>query len=245
MSRFLPAIIAAFAVFGVADFASAQFQPVYETVAITEFMNTPIGESDGRTWIELYNFGKEPVDLRGFSISDGKDDLVLIPEATIKPGDFAIIVIGHDFNRFGDERKKLFEAEWLGGKADPRVIGVDNRLYLDRADGIILMNRRKVPIWLLGYRADGGGGYSTYLAMSNFDVRNYGTVAKPSINRHGLDGTVIGYEGQDDTNEAGAYKSDVSALEKLSGFLYKSKETGGNNEPSVGSPLKGNYKPKP
>lgn len=245
MSRFFPALVAvAVLAFGI-ESAQAQFQTKYETIAVTEFMNTPIGESDSRSWIELFNFGKEEVDLEKFSITDGKNDIIEFPAAKIKPGDYAIIVFGHDAGRFGDERKKIFETEWLGGKEDPRVVGCDGRLHLDREDGIILMNRRKVPIWIMGWRSDAVWGSSTYLAEPNWDVRNYGTADKPGINRRGKDGTILGYEGQDAKKEADAYTSDVSKLEAVAGFLYQSKENGGRNEPSLGSPLKGGYKPKP
>jgi len=246
MSRFLPALVAvASLTFGLPSASAQAFKTKYETVAVTEFMNTPIGESDSRSWVELFNFGKEPVDIEKWSIIDSKNDIIEFPKATIKPGDYAIIVFGHDGRRFEDERKKIFEAEWLGGKEDPRVIGIDGRLHLDHADSLILQNRRKVPIWIMGWRSDAIYGASTYLAEPNFDVRHYGTAEKPAINRRGKDGTILGYEGQDSKKEADAYTSDVSKLEAIGGILYQSKENGGKNEPSLGSPLKGGYKPKP
>lgn len=246
MRRFLPALLAVVGLlFGIEGVHAQAFKTKYEMVAVTEFMNTPIGEKDSRCWVELFNFGKEDVDLEKWSIVDAKNDIVEFPKATIKAGDYAIIVIGHDVRRFEDERKKLFEAEWLGGKEDPRVIGVDGRLHLDLNDQIVLQNRRKVPIWIMGWRSDAVYGSSTYLAEPNFDVRNYGTAEKPGINRRGKDGTILGYESQDATKEADAYKSDVSKLEAIGGILYQSKENGGKNEPSLGSPLKGGYKQKP
>ena len=242
MSRFLPAFVCTLSVF--ASVAGASAQTVYETVAITEFMNTPLGESDCRSWIELYNFGKDPVDVSKFSITDGKNDIVELPTHTIKPGDFAIVVVGHHGGRFADERKKIFELEWLGGKEDPRVIGADTRLHMDQADSLTLLNRRKTPIWLIGWRADAAWGYSTYLAEPNWDVRSYGTLDKPAINRKGMDGTVKGYEGQHAAQEAEAYKSDVSKLEAEWGVIYQTKANGGRTDAGIGSPLKGNYKPK-
>jgi len=242
MSRFLPALVALSSLLFGLESAVAQ-RPI-ETIAVTEFMNSPIGEYDARTWIELYNFGKDPVDLNKFSITDGKNDIIELPEAKIQPGDYVVIPVGHDGRRWGDEKKKLFEAEWLGGKEDPRVLAVDGRLHLDSADGLTLLNRRKVPIWLMGWRSDAAGGFSTYLAEPNWDVRNYGSFEKPAINRKGMDGTVKGYEGQHAAKEDVAWKSDVTKLEAIGGILYQTKEAGGRNEPSIGSPLKGNYKQK-
>src|SRR5687768_8165145 len=167
--------------------AQGQFIPVYENVAITEFMSRPIGEQDGREWIELYNFGDTPVDLKGWQFSDDANKLADIPAVTIQPKDFVIVVMGHDWRRPAEERKKIFEAEWLGGKADPRVVAIDMGRYpLDAADMIVLKNKRKVPIWILAYRADDKPGTSTYLAIDNFGIRMYGTKEKPSINRRGL-----------------------------------------------------------
>lgn len=225
--------------------AHAQFGAKLESVAVTEFMTQPIGERDGRTWIELYNFGAEPVDLKGFQISDMKSELCEIPEVTIKPGDYVIVVLGNDYRRLAEDRKKVFEIEWLGGKEDPRVVGIEGKFNLAVGGGaIVVNNRRRTPTWILGYRNDGKAGMSTYLAMDKFDVRHYGTREAPSINRNGPDGTVLGYEGQHAKKEEAAYSSDVAKIEEIAGYLYKAKTAGGDNEPSVGSPLKGNY-PKP
>jgi hypothetical protein len=217
-----------------------------ESVAITEFMNNPVGEKDGRQWVELYNFGKEPVSLKGFQLTDNGNEVCDIPEVTIKSGDFVILVLGHDRRRFAEDRKQIFETEWLGGKQDPRVVGVEGRFHLERAQTLLLQNRRRANLWMLGYGADEKPGMSTYLAMDKFDIRNYGMKEKPSINRRGQDGTVLGYEGQDSKQEDVAWTSDVSKIEALpiAGYLYQARSAGGTNDPAVGSPLKGNY-PKP
>ncbi len=231
-------------VVGISGSARAQFGAKLESIAVTEFMTQPIGERDGRTWIELYNFGAEPVDLKGFQISDMKAELCEIPEVTIKPGDYVIVVVGNDYRRLAEDRKKVFETEWLGGKEDPRVVGIEGKFNLGTSGAIVVNNRRRAPTWILGYRNDGKAGMSTYLAMDKFDVRHYGTREAPSINRNGPDGTVLGYEGQHAKKEDAAYASDVTKIEDVAGYLYKAKTSGGDNEPSTGSPLKGNY-PKP
>jgi len=244
MSRFLPAFVCTLSIF--ASVAGASAQTVYETVAITEFMNTPIGEPESRSWIELYNFGKEPVDLNKFTITDGKNDIVELPAHTIKPGDYAIVVVGHHGSRFADERKKIFELEWLGGKADPRVIGTDTRLHMDGVDGLKLINRKKIPIWLLGWSSDAPGGYSTYLLPNTtWAMRSHGTVDRPGIIRKIDPNSTIksAYRGQQAEKEDVAYTSDVSKLEAEFGIIYQTSEDPRRNKPSIGSPLKGNYKP--
>lgn len=240
----MPRVVAAIACALFASSAASalgQFTPTYENVAITEFMTRPIGEQDGRDWVELFNFGDVPVDLKGFQLSNDSQELCEIPAVTIQPHDFVIIVLGHDHRRFDDDRKKIFEAEWLGGKSDPRVVGIRFRYSLNSADTLILKNAKRTPIWILGYKADDKPGNSTYLAIDDFRVRHYGTKEKPAINRHGNDGTVLGYEGQDATKEEFAWTSDVSKLEEIGGFPYQAKAAGGMTEPGIGSPLKGKY----
>jgi len=242
MKRYLASAVAALLMASTAATVHAQFIPVYENVAITEFMNRPVGEHDGRQWIELFNFGDTPVDLKGFQFSDDSNKLCDIPAVTIQPKDFVVVVMGNDWRRPSDERKRIFELEWLGGKSDPRVVAIEGGRYaLAAADTLLLKNKRKAPIWILGYRADDKPGLSTYLAIDDFRVRMYGTKASPAINRNGNDGTVLGYEGQDAKQEVAAWTSDVSKLEEYAGILYKAATTGGKNEPAVGSPLKGNY----
>lgn len=243
MHRASACLLALAGLFASASPASAQFTPTYETVAITEFMVHPIGGGHGRQWVEFYNFGKDVVDLEGFQLYDEGNKMCDFPKIKIAPNDFAVIVLGHDHHHynFAEDRKKIFEAEWLGGKEDPRVFFVRSSYVLGSVDTLILRNRRRTPIWILGWRSDDKAGNSTYLAIDNFSIRHYGTKEKPSINRNGPDGTVAGYEGQFAKQEEVAWKSDVSKLEAIGGVTYKTLEAGGKIAPSIGSPLKGNY----
>jgi hypothetical protein len=227
-----------------ADAASAQFIAKYESIAITEFMSRPIGESRGRQWVELYNFGDEPVKLKSFQFYDEGNKLCDFPDVTIQPKDFVIIVLGHYWHHsYTDDElaKKIFEAEWLGGKVDPRVVAIRSHYSLGASDTLILRNLRRTPIWILGWKADGKPGNSTFLAIDDFRIRMYGTKEKPAINRTGPDGQTLGYEDQDATKDPFAYTSDVSKLEEIGGVMYKTAEAGGNVRPGKGSPLKGNY----
>lgn len=241
MQRFLIGLVVVLPLAVEIERASAQFTPVFETVAVTEFLVRPIGTRDGRQWVELYNFGDQPVNLKGFQLSNEAQEICDIPEATIQPHDFVIVVLGNDYRRPWDERKKIFETEWLGGKSDPRVVAVRNHYYLHGTDTLVLKNARRAPIWVMGWRADDKPGQSTYLAISDFRVRHYGLKEKPAINRSGPDGSVLGYEGQDSKKEDVAWTSDVSKLEEIAGYLYQTKAAGGELEPSVGSPLKGSF----
>lgn len=229
-------------VFVAASTASAQ------TIAITEFMHDPISEEDrGREWVEFFNYGAEPVDVSGFTLADQSGDIVSMPKATIAPGDFLIIVATSERQRTVDDAKELFEAEWLGGKADSRVHGVLGRFNLGNgADQIVLNNPQRRPMWVVAYRGDGAEGRATFLHSEDFRIRVFGTANSPGVNRSGPDAVrssepFLGYESNDATGDPLAYESDVTQLEELWGPAFKSKANGGDAEPGTGSPLKGHY----
>jgi hypothetical protein len=245
MPRLVPCLVLFGSLFVCDRPASAQFVAKYETVAVTEFMVHPGGPGYGRQWIELYNFGDTPVDLSNFRIDDEKNKIADIPKGVvIQPKDFIILVMGPYYHHHigdGAELKQIFETEWLGGKSDPRVVGMKTHYVLGGADTLILRNLRRAPIWILGWRADDTVGHSTYLAIDNFSIRMYGTMEKPSINRSGPDGQTLGYESQYATKEPLAWTSDVSKLETIGGIDFKAAVAGGKAKPGIGSPLKGNY----
>jgi hypothetical protein len=243
MIRSAPGLVALFSLCLAAASAQAQFTTTYESVAVTEFMVRPNGNPHGRQWVELHNFGDKPVELENFHLNDEANKTCDFPKITIQPHDFVICVLGHDHYDYADreERKKIFEAEWLGGKEDARVFALKSSYTLAGADTLILQNRRRTPIWIMGWQGDDKPGFSTYLAIDDFRIRHYGNKQKPSINRTGNDGTVAGYEGEHFKQEDLAWKSDVSKLEAIGGPSFKSAENGGNNHPAIGSPLKGNY----
>lgn len=216
-----------------------------ETIAITEFMNQPIGEeTDGRQWVELYNYGAAPVSISNWQMGDEQNDLITLPDTTIPPGGFVIIVTGRHHSRTDDNVKECFEKEWLGGKADPRVFGVIGRFTLGTTDQIFLRTAGRKLVWTLSYRNDGTPGRATFFTGDNFNVKFFGNKANPFVNRRGQDGrypNFLGYESNDASDDPHAFRSDVSGLEELMGVLYKSKENGGQAEPGFGSPLKGHY----
>jgi hypothetical protein len=74
------------------SFVSAQ------QITINEFMSSnsaTIADEDGdfEDWIEVYNFGTEPVNLSGFGISDDADEPFrwVFPEVTIQPEGFLLV----------------------------------------------------------------------------------------------------------------------------------------------------------
>lgn len=135
-----------------------------EFVAITEFLNNSLG-NDGadpaignettNEWIELFNYGTNAVDLTGWSISDEGSDNDIIGAITINPGDFVILA----------KSKTYFEAQWLSGVPNARVIELAITLA-DGEDEIILSDPDGNLIWSLSYVDDETAGDATYLGTS-------------------------------------------------------------------------------
>ena len=61
------------------------------TLAITEFLNDTLGDESLLEWVELYNYGNQPVDLNGWTLADEDTDNELLPAAMIPPGGFVIL----------------------------------------------------------------------------------------------------------------------------------------------------------
>ncbi len=220
-----------------------------DTVAVTEFFNQPIGELGGRQWVELFNYGNEPVSLRGWRMLMGGNSIIDLEPLSIQPGDYMIVVC--TFNGLPrSQLKQVFETEWLGGRSEPRVMVVpQGRPHLGTTGGeITLQNRRRQTVWQLFYRNDGQPGRSTFFADSRFRlVTRFGKAGQPGVNRKGNDadvtgGDFLGYEGNQYTKDEFAFESDVSGLQTGFDDLYGPQAPNGQAQPGHGSPLLGPYK---
>lgn len=188
-----------------------------DTVAITEYMNSTNAGAKAGEWVELYNYGSAPVSISGWKLKDDTSLGVTLPEATIAAHDFLILA----------RDKAAFEQMWLvkgaaNGAASAKVVQWPSGFSMadSKADEIVLNNASGALVWRLAYGANSNKGSSTYFALDDFSVNNYGTTTSV-INRNGPDpltGT-LGYEGQEFRHEAWAY-------------------SGGGD---VGSPLRGAY----
>jgi hypothetical protein len=85
------------------------FSAVAQQIAINEFMasnSMAIADEDGdfEDWIEIYNPGEQPLDLKGFGLSDDYDDPFkwVFPDKTIIPGQFILVWAS------GKDRANLF-----------------------------------------------------------------------------------------------------------------------------------------
>jgi hypothetical protein len=64
------------------------------TLSITEIRADPRGPEPAQEFIELYNWGKDPIDLRGFSISDDSNKLGQVIESSVivQPATWVLLV---------------------------------------------------------------------------------------------------------------------------------------------------------
>lgn len=64
------------------------------SVIISEVLSNPAGPEPSQEFVELFNAGRDPVDLTGWRLDDGDDrtGVALLPRATLAPGAFAVLV---------------------------------------------------------------------------------------------------------------------------------------------------------
>jgi hypothetical protein len=171
-----------------------------QTVAITEFLHNARGDDTGREFVELYNYGSEPLELSGWSLADEDSDLCLLGDLSIGADDFLILVAGSG-GVSGAEKKALFEAEWFLGATDPRVVGIDGSWLLSNSgDEIVLRNAAGEPVWSLAYGSDGREGQAVFLSAVDYGVRAFGSKLAPGVVCEGFDngsGDFLGYERND------------------------------------------------
>lgn len=221
-----------------------------DTVAITEFFNQPIGEQASRQWVELYNFGTLPAELKGWRIGATGEvgGTYELPAHTIAAGDYAIVLCGGRNLVPIDQAKRVFELEWLSGKGESRVLQLEQgTMVLGRNGGAItLVNKQRRIAWQVFYGNDGKEGRATFYADNRFRlITKFGGKGEPGIVRDGNDagiiGEFLGYEGNWIREDKQAYESNVSGIQTGFGDIYGPEAPNGQAKPGFGSPLRGTY----
>ena len=216
-------------------------------VAITEFLNNPDGADQGREWLELYNFGPVELCLAGWIVADEGADLFTLPNATIAAGDYVVLVSG-GVPGFGGvdaaTAKSIFQTEWLGGRENPAVIGMQALVLANAADEIVLRDSSGGVIWSLAWSDDETSPFATFLTeTTRYVVRVFGSSEQPGVVRDGDDNGLPafpGYEQNDVTADPFARVSQIELLVPLFGEDFANVLV-----PSVASPLAGGYQPVP
>ena len=219
------------------------------TIAVTEFLNNAEGEDSGREWIELFNYGLDPVDLTGWTLTDQGTDSVALPSVVVPSGGYIVLANGAS-DMTAAQAKAVFEREWFGGVANSNVFGVTGMALGNSGDEFLVNNADPTTVWKLAY-TDDENDHSTWLTPDDFSRTVWGDTAGPYIDRTGDDLGIVdllGYERNLDTTDPLAWESDYEAI-KDAGFLtsigldatfYDNVDNG-----SWGSPLTGHYTPVP
>ncbi len=215
-------------------------------VAVTEFMVDPDGTDMGREWVELFNFSRVPLSLRGWTLEDQGSDVVELPAIMLPSAGYAVIVSGGLAGLGGVDAstaKAIFETEWLEGSS-ARVVGVEDMALANEADEIVLRDPAGTVVWAAAYADDDTPALATFLTgQRDFSINVYGSRGSPGVVRWGDDNGVPGFPGYEEngaTRDPFAYESDVSMLETLFGRAYANVRV-----PGLASPLQGGYEVVP
>ncbi len=236
-------VLMGFSVLTVVQFSMGQ-------IAITEFLNDPLGDDgdSGREYVELFNYSDADIDVQNWVIKDeDTNNLIVSSTSKIVPsGGFLLFASG----------KSVIEAEWFNGVADDRIIeyGGPNSETMElsnSSDELLLLNASGDTSWVLAWSNDdvwdttgagGDDGYSTYLDYQ-IDFTTYpsrwGNKALPRIVRNGFDN--VGHT-INDTTATGADTTYVdSVLGYEGGAFYKDYFARLSLNGDSGSPLAGWY----
>ncbi len=187
-------------------------------IAITEFIANPNGTDSDNEWIELYNYSPTTQNIKDWRIKDDDSGDVLISSSNLFMGSGTYLILARN--------KTAFEALWLGGIANAKVIQV-NFTNANTDDEIILADNAANEIWRLAYNGGLSTGKATFLEYDHSfcdPVTNWGSKGGTVINLSGNDAAsgTLGYEKNNSTADSEVF-------------------TATNND--VGSPLAGDYSP--
>lgn len=111
------------------------------SVSINEFMAsnaTTIADEDGdfEDWIEIYNYGSEPVNLQGWGLSDNLAQPYkwVFPSVTIEPGGF-LLVWASGKDRYGEELHTSFS---ISSEGEPLLLVMPDGNWKDLVNAVAL-----------------------------------------------------------------------------------------------------------
>lgn len=176
--------------------------PSLETIAVTEWLTNPSGTESQEEWIELYNFGASPVNLRDWRLRDADTDNAVISSTDLFLAPDSYLILARN--------KASFEQLWLAGCPSSAVVEV-SMVLANGADEIILENASGTVVWELAYANDETEGRATFYTENTYNTRAFGTKASPGVVRAGNDVTTsLGYQKNNIT-------TDPEAVTNLSG----------------------------
>ncbi len=177
---------------------------VLPTIAITEWICNPTATQSTDEWVEIYNYGTDPVDLQDWRLKDEDADNSLISGTSYLVGAGQYVILARD--------KANFEALWLDGCPSHKVLEVGMALA-NKTDEIILEDASGNVVWSVAYQNDKTKGRATYYTESTYTNRVWGSKASPGVDRNGNDVTgTLGYEKNNATADPLAYTSTTADI---------------------------------
>ena len=162
--------------------------------------------------MELFNYGAEPVNLNGWTISDeGIDtDVISDTDLILSPGDYLVIA----------KNKAALEGAFFGGVANDAIVEVPGLTLGNSADEIAISDAESNAVWSLAYPNGDSAGRAVFLSEDSFTTTMWGSTATPGIDQTGIDpasGT-LGYQNNDATEDPNATTSGDDTASPLAGF---------------------------
>ncbi|BDS15389.1 LamG-like jellyroll fold domain-containing protein [Aureispira anguillae] len=173
-------------------------------VAIIEWLANPTGIESEEEWVEIYNYGSAPINLKDWKLKDEDTDNATISavDLFLSAGESLILA----------RNKAKFEEHWLKGCANDKVVQVSMDLEND-ADELILEDNNGTIIWSIAYDDDETEGRATYYTELTYANTNYGSKAIPGVNRTGNDVTgSLGYQRNNTTVDVNAFANDIGDI---------------------------------
>jgi len=161
-----------------------------DTIAVTEFLVAPM-QVAASEWVELFNYGADPVDLTGWTISDETGQSALLPSIVLPSGGYMVLT--------GDLVN--FLADWFLTVPQPFAFQFSSTFVLSNInDEMIIRNDMGDVVWNVAYPNDDTTGLATWLTTNDFSITNYGTRASPGVVRNGDDLGMAGFLGYQQNN---------------------------------------------
>ncbi|WP_375562299.1 T9SS type A sorting domain-containing protein [Bernardetia sp. OM2101] len=165
------------------------------TIAITEFINNTTVNDATDEWIELYNYGANPIDIQNWRLKDeGIDnDIITASSYSIAAGEYLILA----------KDKSAFETQWLAGVVNSKVIEVTGLTLANGADEIVVTDNLDNVVWSLAFANDETDGRATFYSESTYTTNVWGNTTTPGVVRNGNDVTTgtLGYESNNNTTD--------------------------------------------
>lgn len=157
------------------------------TLAVTEILNDPFGIDNAREFVEIYNYGHLPIDLKNWKLRDADTDSAWITQNSfiLAPGAYAVLC----------QNKDSLQNHYFGGAAQTNILTYVSATPMvwalsNTADEVMLKNPDGLIVWSAAYLDDDVIGRAAFLDYGwDFasGITTFGSKAAPGVVRNGND----------------------------------------------------------